>query len=128
MPVSIGEPLMPAGDPRKQRLLEICLALPETTSKGERHIVMQVRGKSFVWLLDNHHDDGRIALACKVMPGENQALADAHPERYFVPPYLGANGWTALRLDTGEIDWDEGTDLVHGSYRLIAPKRLAALV
>jgi phosphoribosylglycinamide formyltransferase-1 len=128
VPISIGEPLLAADDSRKLRLLEICVALPETTSKGERHLVMQVRGKSFVWLLDNHHDDGRVALACKVMPGENQALAEANPARYFVPPYLGANGWTGLRLDTGAIDWDEVTDLVHSSYRLIAPQRLARLV
>lgn len=128
MPNLIGEPLLAADDERTRRLLEIGGALPEVTSKGERHIVLQVRGKSFAWLLDNHHSDGRIALATKVWSGENAALATAQPNRYYVPPYLGANGWVALRLDTGAIDWDEVTDLVHGSYRLIAPKRLARLI
>jgi hypothetical protein len=28
----------------------------------------------------------------------------------------------------GEMDWEEVTELVNGSYRLIAPKRLAALM
>jgi hypothetical protein len=34
----------------------------------------------------------------------------------------------ALRLDVGEVDWDEVSELVACSYRLVAPKRLAALV
>jgi predicted DNA-binding protein (MmcQ/YjbR family) len=32
----------------------------------------------------------------------------------------------ALRLDVGEVDWDEVAELVACSYRLVAPKRLAA--
>ena len=44
-----------------------------------------------------------------------------------MPAYIGSKGWIALRLDRGDIDWDEVTELVTGSYRLIAPKRLAAL-
>ena len=35
---------------------------------------------------------------------------------------------TSLRLDVGKVDWDEVAELVVGSYRLIAPKRLLALV
>src|ERR1019366_7253201 len=41
--------------------------------------------------------------------------------------YLAPNGWVALRLDVGEVDWDEVSELVACSYRLVAPKRLAAL-
>jgi predicted DNA-binding protein (MmcQ/YjbR family) len=33
-----------------------------------------------------------------------------------------------LRLDTRKVDWDEVAEIVATSYRLIAPKRLAALV
>ena len=62
------------------------------------------------------------------MPGDNVALSKSNPERYFVPAYVGPRGWVALRLDVGEIDWDEVTELVADSYRRIAPKRLAALV
>jgi phosphoribosylglycinamide formyltransferase-1 len=55
-------------------------------------------------------------------------LAAAQPERFYIPAYLGSRGWVGLRLDTSEIDWEEVTELVSGSYRLVAPKRLAALV
>lgn len=128
MPVSIGEPLLADHDPRRMRVLALGLALPEAEASGERHLVLKVRGRSFAWLLDNHHDDGRIALAAKVLSGENHALAEADPEHYFVPPYLGANGWVALRLDRGAVDWDVVDDLLHTSYRLVAPRRLARLV
>jgi predicted DNA-binding protein (MmcQ/YjbR family) len=33
-----------------------------------------------------------------------------------------------LRLDVGEVDWEEVGELVRESYRLVAPKRLAAQV
>ena len=33
----------------------------------------------------------------------------------------------ALRLDVSGLDWNEVAELVVGSYRLIAPKRLALL-
>jgi predicted DNA-binding protein (MmcQ/YjbR family) len=45
-----------------------------------------------------------------------------------MPAYIGPRGWVALRLDIGKIDWDEVAELVAGSYRLAAPKKLATLV
>jgi hypothetical protein len=56
-------------------------------------------------------------------------IADALPEAEVTRhdrhvSYLGARGWIAVRLDTPEVDWDEVADLVTGSYRLVAPKRL----
>ncbi|SRR5579875_3481905 len=51
---------------------------------------------------------------------------DNKPARFYLPAYLAPNGWLGLRLDVGEIDWDEVTAFVHDSYQLIAPKRLAA--
>jgi predicted DNA-binding protein (MmcQ/YjbR family) len=44
-----------------------------------------------------------------------------------VPPYVGHAGWVGVRLDDGP-DWDEVRALVLRSYRLIAPKRLAAML
>jgi hypothetical protein len=62
------------------------------------------------------------------LPGDNKALAASNPERFYNPAYIGSKGWVALRLDRGTIDWDEVTELVIGSYRMIAPKLLAARV
>jgi hypothetical protein len=52
----------------------------------------------------------------------------ADPERFYKPAYVGPRGWVGLRLDRGDIDWTEVTDLVTESYLPMAPKRLAAEV
>ncbi len=45
---------------------------------------------------------------------------------FFVPPYVGPKGWVGIHLDGRRVPWDEVRELVEDSYRLIAPKRLAA--
>ncbi len=87
-----------------------------------------VRKKTFAWFLNDHHGDGIVGVVCKVAPGDNERLAAAQPGRFYMPAYVGPKGWVALRLDIGEIDWDEVAELVADSYRRIAPKGLAALV
>jgi phosphoribosylglycinamide formyltransferase-1 len=62
------------------------------------------------------------------LPGDNKALAEAQPRRFYLPAYIGPRGWVALRLDVGKVDWDEVRELLLSSYALIAPKRLATLV
>ena len=116
-------------DPRLTRTSEIALALPEAARQiYGSHAQFLIRKKTFAYFLDNHHGDGIVGLACKVMPGENDALVAAQPRRYYPPAYLASKGWVALRLDTGKIDWSEVRDLLIGSYLLIAPKRLAESV
>ena len=116
-------------DPRLVRLSKICLAWPEVQRelKGD-HAAFMVRKKPFAYFLNNHHGDGIVSVTCKVLPGGNAALAKARPAKFYVPPYVGPKGWVAMRLDVGEVDWDEVSRLVGGSYQLIAPKRLAGQV
>jgi hypothetical protein len=119
----------PKEDRRLTRFTKICLALPEATRQVVgRHAGFQVRKKSFAWFLDDHHGDGIVGINCKVLPGDNTALIAADPRRFYMPAYVGSRGWVGLRLDVGEIDWDEVQELVTHSYRLVAPKRLAASV
>jgi predicted DNA-binding protein (MmcQ/YjbR family) len=116
-------------DDRLVRFTKICLALPETTRQyNGQHAGFHVKKKTFAYFMNDHHGDGIVSVACKVLPGDNKALPAANPDRFYLPAYIGPRGWVALRLDVGEIDWDEVAELVAGSYRLIAPKRLAALV
>jgi predicted DNA-binding protein (MmcQ/YjbR family) len=116
-------------DRRLIRLTKICLALPETTRDCHgSHAGFLVRKKTFAYFLNDHHGDGIVAVTCKVLPGDNTALAAEQPGRFYMPAYIGPRGWVALRLDVGEVDWDEVSELVVCSYRLVAPKRLAALV
>jgi hypothetical protein len=116
-------------DARLVRVTKIALALPQTTRRVHgSHAAFLVRKKTFAYFLDNHHGDGIVAVTCKAMPGDNTALAAAQPARFYLPSYVGPRGWVALRLDVGEIDWDEVRELLVCSYQLLAPKRLAESV
>ena len=102
-----------------QRVTEICASLPGVTREDKAsHAAFRVRGKVFAYFLDNHHGDGIVSIACKVLRGDNTALAAAQPERFYLPAYIGPRGWVALRLDSGEIDWEEVAELLKGSYSL----------
>ena len=116
-----------ATDSRK-RLSAICLSLPEgeASSRTGQHMAYSVRGKKFCYHTVDHHGDGRVALSCKAASGVQDLLVRSDPQRYFVPPYIGPKGWVGLDLGAAPVDWDEVAQLVADSYRLIAPKRLAA--
>jgi hypothetical protein len=109
-----------------ERLRRLSLALPETTerlSHGEP--TWFIRGKTtFVTYADHHHDD-RVAFWCAALPDARNALVNADPERYFVPPYVGHRGWLGVWVDV-PVDWDEMAELVVDAYRMVAPKRLLA--
>jgi hypothetical protein len=114
----------------RERLAEICEDLPEVVRRRggdlDQHDGYLVRKKTFAYFTDNEHGDGRLALHVKAPPGEQGALVEADPDRFFVPKYIGPRGWVGLRLDREPLDWDEVTDLVTEAYRMTAPKRLAA--
>ena len=116
-------------NPILERLTKLALALPETTRELKNsHAAFLVRKKIFAYFLNDHHGDGIVAVTCKVFPGDNAALAQAQPKRYYLPAYIGPRGWVALRLDLPKIDWAEVRDLLLTGYHLTAPKKLAALV
>jgi len=118
-------PKSSAEDKRLTRLTEIAIALPEVQRRiYGSHAQFLVRKKTFAYFLDNHHGDGIVAVTCKVLPGENNALVDAQPDRFYLPAYVASRGWVALRLDRGKIDWREVKELLLGSYAMIAPKQL----
>jgi predicted DNA-binding protein (MmcQ/YjbR family) len=117
---------MADGPPGRDLLLRICDELPEADVRPGQHLKATVRGKTFAYHLDDHHGDGRVAINVKVGPGEQAELVASDPARFFVPAYLGPKGWVGLHLDVGEVDEDEVRELVVDSYRLVAPKRLAA--
>ena len=117
------------GDARLARMSRICLALPETTREDTgQHATFRVRRKPFAYFLNNHHGDGIVGLSCKVLPSDNHALIGSDPKRFYMPAYVGPRGWVGLRLDVGEVDWEEVSELLRHSYLLIAPKSLSAKV
>jgi len=115
-------------DQRLERVTNISRALPEATFElAGKHATYQVRKTTFAYYLNNHHGDGFIAVCCKVLPGDNAALIAAHPKKFYMPAYVGPRGWVALRLDIPGVDWNEVAELIRGSYRLVAPQKLACL-
>jgi hypothetical protein len=116
-------------DARRDRLVRLCRTLPEATATPHaQHVGFQVRGRTFAWYVDDEHGDGRVAVLCKAPPGENSGLVATDPHRFYLPRYVGNRGWVALRLDLHDVDWGEVAELVADSYRMVAPKRLAAMV
>lgn len=106
------------------QLRDICLELPEAhQSEAFGAPTFQIGKKNFAMM--HRGRDDRASVWVKAVPGRQEVLVGAFPDRYFRPPYMGHNGWIACWLDdTAMPDWDEIEELVTDSYRLIAPKRL----
>jgi hypothetical protein len=104
------------------RLRKICLALPDAVEKeawGEP--TFRVRGRMFAMFTNNHHHDGRIAVWCKAPLGFQSMMVGEAPERFYVPPYVGVNGWVGVRLDV-DVDWKEVAGVVEQAYRMATEK------
>jgi len=112
------------------RLRALALALPEAEEKlshGAPGFFVR-GGKFFARWSANHHGDGRTALLVKTGGTDEQAsLIERDPDRYFRPAYLGPAGWIGIRLDTGDVDWDDIDAWLTRSWRASAPRRLAML-
>ncbi|MCH8813475.1 MAG: MmcQ/YjbR family DNA-binding protein [Chloroflexi bacterium] len=111
-----------------ERLRKICLALPESTEKETWETpTFRVRNKLFAMFRAEQRGEGRIGVWCKGAPGAQDVLVGADPERFFVPPYVGRNGWIGIYLDDG-VDWKAVAALVTDSFVMTAPKKVAALL
>lgn len=114
---------------RLEKLSRICLSFPQAMREDKgSHAAFSVAKKIFVYYLNDHHGDGIVSFACKVLPGDNHELIRANPQKFYLPAYVGPRGWVALRLDRRTVDWNEVEELVCSSYLLIAPRRLAQIV
>ena len=108
------------------RLRKLCLALPEAhevEAWGEP--TFRVRNKMFAMYADasNHHGGGRHAVWIKAAKEDQAKIVRSAPKRFFVPPYVGPNGWVGMWLD-GDVNWDDVADFLRDGYRLVAPERL----
>jgi hypothetical protein len=114
-----------------ERMRAICLALPSVTerpSHGTPTWFVQDK-KTFVqFWVDGHHDLTFPHLWCAAPPGVQEELVAAEPDRFFRPPYVGGRGWIGVRMDGRTIDWDEVAAICEDAYRVVAPKKLVALL
>lgn len=99
------------------RVRRACFAFPGVTEKlawGEP--TFRAGGRMFATFASGttHHGDGRDALWCRAPAGAQAALVEAAPDRFFVPPYVGKDGWLGIHLEA--IDDLELEMHVHQAY------------
>jgi predicted DNA-binding protein (MmcQ/YjbR family) len=67
------------------------------------------------------------SVLVKVDESDRNALQQ--DSRFYYPAYMGPSGWLGLDLTARKkVDWDEVGELVDASYRLVAAKKLIALL
>src|SRR5512146_3477483 len=94
------------------RLREVCLSLPEAHEvEAWGTPTFRVRNKIFAMYANDHHGDGRAAVWCKATPADQDLLVHGFPDRFFVPPYVGARGWVGVRLDRS-VRWTMVRELI----------------
>jgi YjbR protein len=117
-----------------ERVRALCLALPEVTVRVDYSQVrarstaqsFDIRRRSFCLLVAREDPAGKPVplLVLRAGPDERQALlSTGHP---FFAPRAGRDRIGVLL--TGHTDWEEIRELVTDSYRILAPKKLTALL
>ena len=110
-----------------QRVQKICLGLPETTERVDVWAYnYEIRRRSFCVLAAPADPDGTPVplLALRADPDEREVLlAIGHP--FFATRSSGSRIGVLL---SNKTDWDEVAELVTESYRILAPKKLSALL
>jgi hypothetical protein len=104
-----------------------CLTLPETSerlSHGGPAFFIRDK-KCFVMFLNDHHEDGRLAIWC-APDGVQAEMVETDPERFFRPPYVGHLGWLGVLLPG--IDDAELTAICREAFVTVAPKALVKLL
>ena len=101
-----------------------CSSFPETSerlSHGGPAFFIRAK-KCFVMFLDDHHDDGRLAIWCAAPEGVQAEMVDTDPERFFRPPYVGHLGWLGVQLPG--IDQAELNAICREAFVTVAPQAL----
>ena len=116
------------------RVRALCLALPEVTVRVDHSLTetrstawsFDIRRRSFCLLVASQGPAGQAVplLVLRAGPQEREALLSVgHP---FFVPRAGRDRIGVLL--TGDPDWEEIRELVTESFRILAPKKLTALL
>ena len=110
---------------QKQRVRQICLALPaamEKLSHGEPAFF--VGKKVFAMFANHHHHDGHVAVWVPMPAGLQRVLIENTPGTFFKPPYMGVRGWVGIELS--QISDNDLASHLREAWSLIAPKKVLA--
>ena len=84
---------------RVRRLTGTLPGVSEKLSHGMPSFFVEKDKGVFASFVDNHHEDGRLAVWVPVREGLQPLLIEDAPRTYFKPPYVGASGWVGIFLD-----------------------------
>jgi YjbR len=129
----VSVPIQVPGD-IVERVRTLCLALPAVTVRTDYSLVrarstaqsFDIRRRSFCLLVAREDPAGRPVplLVLRANPEERKALLSiGHP---FFASRAGRDRIVVLLTD--DTDWAEIRELVIESYRILAPKKLTALL
>ena len=109
--------LYPPDHPVVNRVRAICMRYLEGAEVNAHGRVTFRAGKRQFAIVGSAHDPSPAVL---FIPddGERHALLDR--DDVFVPPYEGAYGWLALRVEADSGPWDLLAELLDASYRRVA--------
>lgn len=108
-------------DPFLADVRRLALALPETVEVEAWGRLTFRAGKKMFAMFVRQEPHGH-AVVFKPEPGEKPALME--DERFYDPPYTGPAGWAGLDFTVAAVDWTEVAELLEGSYRQVALKRM----
>jgi uncharacterized protein YdhG (YjbR/CyaY superfamily) len=106
------------------RIRRICATMPSVSEKlshGAPTFFVEKDKGVFTMFVDNHHEDGHLAVWLPVPAGLQSALIGDAPTTYFKPPYVGSSGWIGIELDQIR---DEALEIhVREAWELAARKK-----
>ena len=126
---AVTHPIMfEEGDPLLDRVRTIALALPESEERiqhgrpafaivGRPAFASYGAGAAGAVKVPHPH-------ALLVHVDEDERPARIQDPRFFVPAYIGKQGWLGIDVDARDTDWDEIAELLDASWRHRAPARL----
>jgi len=117
-----------------ERIRTLCLALPEATVRVDESLTdarstahsFEIRRRSFCLLVAREGSTGKPVPLLVLRAGTEERaalLSIGHP--FFASR---AGGDRIVVVLAGETDWEEIRELVMESYRILAPKKLIALL
>ena len=103
------------------RVRRICFEIPGTAEKLSHGApTFFTPERVYAMFVDNHHNDGHVAVWLPAAPGVQEGLIEEDPATYFRPPYVGVSGWVGVELS--RVGDEQLGALIREGHRLIHAK------
>ena len=111
---------IPPEHPLAVRVRELCALYPEVAEViSHGRCTFRAGKRQFAIVGAAHDDEGAVLF----IPDDLERPVLIERDDVFVPPYEGAYGWLALRVEADSGDWELLAELLDTSYRRVALQR-----